>query len=148
MTRFLPLALILLLGGCGTAHAPLTVPPGARAVLAQADWRTAQRIDVGLESFDFQPDTLRLKKGRPYVLRLTNLASGGHNFDAPAFFATVALADGTAERKLGANGGVIEVEAGRTMEVRLIPLKAGTYPLICSHTLHESFGMHGKIIVQ
>lgn len=148
MTRFLPLALILLLGGCGTAHAPLTAPPGAQAALAQADWRMAQRTEVGLESFDFQPDTLRLKKGRPYVLRLTNLASGGHNFDAPAFFATTALATGPVERKLGTDGGVIEVEAGRTMEVRLIPLKAGTYPLTCSHPLHESFGMYGKIIVQ
>lgn len=148
MIRILPLAIVLLLTGCGTAHVPLTAPPGAPAALAKADWRTAQHIDVGLENFDFEPDILRLQRGRPYVLRLTNFASGGHNFDAPAFFATTALSGGAIERELMADGGVVEVEAGHTKEVHLMPLKAGTYRLICSHPLHESFGMHGKIIVQ
>lgn len=146
--RTLTLFLIILLAGCAAPRLPLTAPAGAQAALAQADWSTARRIDVTLESFDFVPDALQLERGRPYVLHLENAASGGHNFDAPDFFAITALADGASERKLRADGGVIEVEAGRSKEIRLIPLEPGTYRLICSHPLHESLGMHGRIVVK
>ena len=148
MSPRIMLLAVLLLAGCAAEHPPLAVPAEAPAALSRANWGLAGRVDVGLESFDFVPDTLRFELGRPYVVHLQNLAKGGHNFDAPAFFSTVALADGPAERRLRAAGGVIELAGGAVTDIRLIPLKSGTYPLICSHPLHEEFGMSGKIIVR
>lgn len=148
MIRIIPLVFLALLASCAGERAPLTTPSGAPGALAKVDWNTAKRIRVTLESFDFAPNTLRLDMNHAYVLLLDNVASSGHNFDAPEFFAKTALAEGVVERTLRTDGGVIEVGARQSVEIRLIPLQAGVYRLICSHPLHESFGMHGKIIVQ
>jgi plastocyanin len=81
-----------------------------------------------------------LRGGEPIVLRLINGGRGGHNFSAPEFFA--------AAQPTGANirRGAIEVESNRTVEVRVVPQR-GSYALRCTHTLHTSFGMRGRIIV-
>ena len=108
---------------------------------AQTDWSRVPRVDVLLSSFDYDPDTIRLRAGQPVVLRLRNSGGGGHNFAAPAFFAAARVAGGPVDR------GAVEVGGRRTVEVRLIPA-AGRYRLRCTHTLHSAFGMRGEIVVE
>jgi plastocyanin len=108
---------------------------------AQAPART---VHVQLSSFKFRPQTLRLRAGQPVVLHLVNTGSGGHNFAAPSFFAAARVAPESAGR---ISGGAIEVPSRSAVDVRLVPAR-GTYRLRCTHTLHSTFGMRGRIVVE
>lgn len=113
---------------------------------AQApDWGTAPEIDVRLSNFTFTPDAIELKTGEAYRLHLVNEANGGHNFDAPQFFAAAQLApsDQAKVRK-----GGIELKAGETADIRFVAPSPGTYKLHCSHFMHSAFGMTGEIVVR
>ncbi|HMI39698.1 MAG TPA: cupredoxin domain-containing protein [Sphingomicrobium sp.] len=102
-------------------------------------------IPVQLSNFKFTPNQIVLEHGQPYVLRLTNAASGGHNFDAQSFFASATVAP--ADRAL-IKGGTIEVPAGQVREIHLVANAPGQYDLKCSHFLHAGFGMKGTIVVR
>lgn len=115
------------------------------AARAQApDWSRAQQVDVQLSSFKFTPPVLNLQHGIPYRIRLTNTSTGGHNFAAKEFFQASSIAP---EDQPKLNKGRIEVGGGETMEIRLVPLRAGNYKLSCTHFLHTGFGMKGAIVV-
>ena len=118
--------LALALGGCGgRASAPATQadPPGV--------------VTVRMTDFAFSPERIVLTSGAPVRLRLVNLASGGHDFSAPRFFAASHVPMQT-----------IEVPGHRTVEVPLTPGSPGDYPVVCTHPLHELFGMSGSIEVR
>jgi len=118
------------------ALAALTAPAPA-----QTDWSRAQRIEVRLSSFDFEPSSLRLRAGQPVILHLVNTSGGGHNFAAPEFFAAAAVAGGPVR------DGTVEVRGRQSADVRLVPAR-GRYRLRCTHTLHSTFGMRGEILVE
>ena len=103
--------------------------------------RGAATVTVRLSSFDFAPKTVRLKGGEPIVLHLVNTGNGGHNFAAPQFFAAARGVSGPVAR------GKVEVAGHQSADVRLIPAR-GTYKLRCTHTLHSTFGMTGRIVVE
>ena len=102
-----------------------------------------EEIVIRLSSFSYSPDTLRLRVGVPVRLRLVSESSGRHNFVARAFFAASDFVPGFAPPADGA----VEVAAGKTVELTLIPRMPGTYPVRCTHFLHSLFGMRGTIVV-
>ena len=102
-------------------------------------------VNVQLANFKFTPRTIVLDHGRPYVLRLANVAKGGHDFSAPAFFAAARVAP--EDRRMVAEGEV-EVPPGQVREIRLTAPAAGSYKLKCTHQFHKFFGMSGKIVVR
>jgi uncharacterized cupredoxin-like copper-binding protein len=113
----------------------------ASSAIAQA----TATIPVQLSNYRFTPNDIVLQHGQPYVLRLSNAADGGHNFDSPAFFAAASVA--AADRALIKKGSV-EVPAGQVREIHLVAPAPGQYALKCSHFLHAGFGMKGTIVVQ
>ena len=132
--RPIPAALAAgLLAASVSSHAP---------AVAQFGGATEQR--VALSSFDFTPHELHLRAGRPTTLVLTNVASGGHDFSAPEFFAAARVEAGDAAL---IDDGEIEVPGKSTRTVHLVPA-AGSYRLTCTHTLHAAFGMKGTIVVE
>ncbi len=104
----------------------------------------AQRVEVVLDNFSFEPRTITLAADRPVVLVLVNNASGGHNFSAPGFFAAAQIAQSDAA---AITDGEVEVEQGGRVELRLIPA-AGGYDLDCTHLGHSVLGMSGSIVVR
>ena len=108
---------------------------------AQTDWSRAQRVEVRLSSFDYDPEAIRLRAGQPVVLRLVNSGGGSHNFSAPSFFAAARDVAGPVA------GGAVEVRGRQTVEVRLVPA-AGRYRLRCTHIFHTTLGMRGTIVVE
>ena len=82
--------------------------------------------------------------GRDYALTLSNRASGGHNFAAPAFFAAASV-DPADRARISA--GTVEVPAGQSVTIHLTAPAAGRYKVRCTHTLHTMFGMKGAIVV-
>lgn len=139
MPRIPTLAAVLLLAGCTSGHAiePQLAP-------ASVDFANAAEQRVELSNFDFTPREVRLRAGRPYALVLTNVASGGHDFAAPEFFAAALVMP--AEASLIAEGE-IDVPPGQTRTVHLVPA-AGTYKVVCTHTGHALLGMTGTIVVE
>jgi uncharacterized cupredoxin-like copper-binding protein len=126
-SRLLALSLLAVTGSPAVAQAPTT-------------------IQVQLANFSFTPKKIVLDHGHSYVLRLTNVASGGHDFTAKEFFSASAVAPD--DRALVAEGEV-EVPSGQVREIHLTaPAKAGRYRLKCSHTFHKMFGMSGEIVVR
>ena len=125
------------------ALALLALTSSARA--AQADWGTAHEIEVRLSNFAFTPDKIEMKSGEAYRLHLVNTANGGHNFDAPQFFAAAQIAppDQAKVKK-----GTVELKKSESADIRLVAPAPGTYKLHCSHFLHSSFGMTGEIVVR
>lgn len=104
-----------------------------------------QPVEVQLANFKFAPETIVLDHGKAYVLRLRNIAGGGHDFTAREFFA----AAGVDQADRGwIKDGEIEVPAGETREIRLIAPAAGRYRLKCSHAFHKTLGMSGTILVR
>ena len=139
MNRLILAALPLALSACATTY---DIEP--RIAPASTDFASAQRVEVRLDSFSFDPRTLHLPANRPVVLALTNVSNGGHNFAAPGFFQAAQVA--ASDAPVVADGAV-EVASRSTVEIRLIPA-AGGYDLDCTHTGHVVLGMSGSIVVR
>ena len=123
----------------------LALAIAAAPAAAQApDWARASRVEVRLSSFDYKPETLRLKAGQPVLLRFVNVSRGGHNFVARDFFSSAAIR--AADRAAVARGKV-ELKGGEAREVALVP-KAGRYRVKCTHTFHAVLGMTGEVVVE
>ncbi len=118
----------------------VALPLAALALTASAQ---PQRIDVQLSNFKFAPATITLTHGQPYVLHLSS--SGGHSFAAREFFAAATM---PAADRAKVKDGKTDLEGGDSVDIHFIAPKPGTYPIKCTHFLHASFGMTGKIVVK
>jgi uncharacterized cupredoxin-like copper-binding protein len=123
------------------AAASQAQPGGAAA----PDWNRAEVIEVAMTNFAYTPKTIRLRQGMPYRLHFVNNASNGHSFQAPQFFQSATVA---AEDRAKITGGNVEVGSGMSVDVRLVPGAAASYPVRCAHFLHATFGMTGDIVVE
>jgi len=108
-------------------------------LLAQPSART----DIVLADFSFTPASLHLKAGQTVTLHFVNRGSGGHNFDAPEFFAAAQIDPASAG---AVKDGKVELKKGLSADVTLVPAK-GSYHVHCSHLMHTGFGMKGDITV-
>ena len=124
------------------AAATLALAATAGSAQAPADFGRAAAVEIVLTSFSFTPDTLHLRAGVPVRLTIRD-AKGSHNFAAPKFFAAARIAPEDVGK---VRGGKIELEGGEAVTIRMVPA-AGTYKLTCTHFLHTSFGMKGRIVV-
>ncbi len=138
MRTIAPLAALGLLAGCAASHAiqPQLAP-------ASVNFGGATVARVQLDNFDFAPRQIHLRAGRPYQLELANVASGGHDFAAPEFFAAARIAPADAAL---VTAGEVDVPGRTTRTVHLVPA-AGTYKLVCTHLGHALLGMTGTIVV-
>ena len=112
------------------------------AASAGAQGAAEQRVE--LSNFDFTPHEIHLHAGQATTLVLNNVASGGHDFSAPQFFAAARVEPGDAAL---IENGEVDVPSKSTRTVHLVPA-AGTYKLTCTHTMHTMFGMKGTIVVE
>lgn len=123
-------------------HAALAAGLIACCATSQAVAQAAEQR-VELSNFDFAPKELHLQAGQPVTLVLANVASGGHDFSAPEFFAAARIEPADAAL---VDEGEVDVPARETRTIHLVPA-AGTYKLTCTHTMHAMFGMKGTIVV-
>ena len=125
--------------------APLFVLPLVTMAGSTAVGQPAPTVMVQLSNFKFSPNPIVLDHGRPYLLRLVNVSSGGHDFSAPSFFA---VANVTPADRRWVVEGTVEVPPGQPRDIRLTAPVAGRYKLKCTHTFHKMMGMSGAIIVR
>ncbi len=123
----------------------LAAPAATQTGAQTADWDHAQRIEIALQNYRFDPAKITMRHGEPYVLAFVNKTGGGHNFVAKQFFAAANVLD--ADRPRVAKGDV-SLEGGEAAEIHIIAPAAGTYEAHCSHFMHASFGMKGSVVVE
>jgi plastocyanin len=109
------------------------------------DWQKAQMVEVVMTNYAFTPKSLRLRRGVPYRLHFVNSGSSGHDFTAPEFLSAVLIAP---DDRAKVDGDEIEVAEGQSVDVKMVPERAGAYAFHCSHFLHSMFGMHGEAVVE
>ena len=126
--RILPLALAAL---------ALSVPVTAAEAPA--------KVTVTLANFSFTPADLHLRAGQPVTIHFVNTGSGGHDFTAAEFFAAATM-DAANRARVGGNQGRVSLGKGESSDVTLTP-RAGTYKAHCSHFMHATMGMTGKVVV-
>jgi len=131
-------------------------PPAAEQYVANAadfvdaaDWDAAETVTIELSEFAFAPSEITLEAGLPYILEIVNVGDVKHEFTAEDFFRTVATRKAeTAESEVKVPFFTeIEVFAGKSAELFLIPLIPGTYDLVCEIEGHFEAGMFGTITV-
>jgi len=103
------------------------------------------RTEVILANFSFTPEELHLHAGQNTTIHFVNKGSGGHDFTAPEFFSAATM-DAANRAKIGGDKGRVSLGEDESLDVVLVP-KAGSYKAHCSHFMHSSLGMTGKIVV-
>jgi len=138
------------LSGCGHHHHAMYVRDAADRVKA-ADWSRMETVTVTMTDYAFNPPSVAFSKGVPYKLVIENKGSQKHYFTAENFFRAIAT------RKLQSNTdgevkapyfSAIEVYPGRSLDLYFIPVRTGSYPLICTIEGHEGKGMKGEIRIE
>ena len=116
-----------------------------------ADWSKMETTTVVMNEFAFKPVTLVFRQGVPYKLVIENRGEQKHYFTAEGFFRAIAT------RKLQSNTdgevkapyfSAIEVYPGRSLELYFIPVKIGTFELVCTIEGHAPMGMKGEIRIE
>jgi cytochrome c oxidase subunit II len=117
-------------GFLGTAALAVLIGLGAGAVIAAAsEGDGEQRVSMQAMKFDYLPDQVTVKKGKPVVLELSTL-DRLHGFDAPSL------------------GLHTQIEPGAPTLLRFTPEKAGNYGIHCDVFCGDGHeGMAGHIIV-
>lgn len=104
---------------------------GSAAIVAAAREQAGEEQHVSMLAmkFDYLPDEVTVKKGKPVVLELSTL-DRVHGFDAPAL------------------GLRTDIPPGSPTVLRFTPDKAGVYALHCDNFCGDGHeGMTGRIIV-
>lgn len=140
---------ISILGLAGYAAADY-IEDVAKTVKA-ADWSKMETVSITLTEYAYSPSTLVFQKDAPYKLEIINKGTTKHYFTAQNFFTAIAT------RKVQSNTDgeikapyflALEVYPGRQLDLYFIPVKTGTYDLLCTIEGHSEKGMVGKIEIK
>ena len=117
------------------------------AAAAEAQPPAPITINIELQGgYRFQPNSIELKPGQPYILHLTNPSTNKHGLEAKAFFDTVTYPDWSKGR-VSAKGD-IEVWPGQWNDVAFTANTPGTFDIHSPDPMDEILGMKGQIVVR
>jgi uncharacterized cupredoxin-like copper-binding protein len=150
MRKTLQVGLVVLAAAMAGVSVGAEIPPEFSRALAAADWSRMETVTVTLSEYVFSPSPVVFKEGVPTKLVLRNAGKEHHYFVSEQFFRNVAT------RKVQSSDGevkapyftAVEVYAGKTMEWFLVPMKKGTFDLLCTVKGHAEHGMKGTIEVR
>ena len=126
----------------------------ASEIVKAANWEKMETVPVELTEHDFQPKDLKLKADQPYRLVIKNRGEKDHYYTATDFFKSVAWRKAQTPRPAGGElkapyfTAVEAYKGGGQVELFLVPVKKGTYEVLCTIEDHKDQGMHGSITVE
>lgn len=146
----IPWAILVAVALAGGAVDPGWADGDPARSLAAADWSKMETATVTMTEYSFSPSPLVLKEGVPTKLVIRNTGKEHHYFVSEDFFRNIAT------RKVQSSDGevkapsftAVEVYGGKAIEWFLIPLKKGTFDLVCTVKGHADYGMKGTIEVR
>ena len=130
---------------------PAFITNGAELV-KKADWTKMEVVTVVMEEHSYAPQHLRLKAGQPYRIELKNQGEKDHYYTAPEFFRSVAwrklMVNKQAEIKVDYVNATEVLRNKGQLDLYIIPVTRGTFPVYCTIDDHREKGMEGTIIVE
>jgi uncharacterized cupredoxin-like copper-binding protein len=145
------------MSGCILLASPLVAAQdyitNSADIVKAANWNEMETVNIELSEHDFDPKDLKLKANKAYRLVIKNTGEADHYYTAAEFFKSVAWRKAQTPRP---HGGEIKapyftaVEAykkGGTVELFIVPVKKGSYEVICTIDDHKDKGMTGSITV-
>ena len=119
--------------------------------VASADWTSPEEIQVELADDTYSPSDIRLKRGKPYVIRLKNIGGSSHDMAGGSFFGKDVIALRAIATKVGRitadDVSSVYIRPKQEAELWFVPIKTGTFSFICSVPGHIENGMEGTITV-
>jgi uncharacterized cupredoxin-like copper-binding protein len=137
-----------------SAIAPLALAadyiPYSGDISKNTDWKKMETVTINMEEFFYEPGDLVLKANTPYKLELVNKGEKKHYYTAPEFYKAVAT------RKVQSRDGeikmpyldAVEVLVGGQIDLYIVPVTKGEFPVYCTIDDHRDQGMEGTITVQ
>ena len=127
-----------------------------------------QEVAIQLTEFAFKPNKITLTKGVPVELKLANKGSVTHEFmvyappkagmsmedlekwaEERSYFKDLEVTvEGGGIEVVGEGIFEVEIEAGKTAEIKFTPTKAGTFEIGCHLPGHYEAGMKGTMVVK
>lgn len=110
---------------------------------------TPTKVTIELGEMFFEPKNVTLEAGKPYQLELVNIGAVKHEFTAAKFFRSVATrkVESTSSEVKALFFTEIEVFAGKTASLFVIPIVPGSFEMLCEIEGHREAGMEGTITV-
>ncbi len=134
----------VVLGGCQGRGYVRDPRPWAEA----RDWSEAEPVRVALAEHSFSPQVLELQENTAYALEIANVGAEPHDFSAQEFFRAVAVGR-VAIRGLAALSMAridsIRLEPGATVELLLVAVRPGTYPITSDTAEDRRRGMGAAV---
>jgi uncharacterized cupredoxin-like copper-binding protein len=130
------------------------VPPSHAEIVKTADWNKMETITVELTEHEFSPHNLSLKANQPYRMVIRNNGEKDHYYTAAEFFKSVAWRKAQTPRPHGGEmkapyfTAVEAYKKGGSIELFFVPVKKGTFEVICTIEDHKDLGMTGAITVE
>lgn len=140
-------AALVALTACGGGGSSAPTPSGGSAPAAglaadewvanagdfkdAANWDTAEVVSLGIGASALTPADLNLVAGQPYVIEIKNTGTATQGVSAPDLFRAVAVrkTESGAEIKIHQFTEVY-ANAGKTVQLYLVPVFPGKYPLV------------------
>jgi uncharacterized cupredoxin-like copper-binding protein len=123
-------------------------------IVKAAKWDEMETVKMELIEHAFEPKDLKLKANKPYRLVIKNTGESDHYYTATEFFKSVAWRKVMSSRPHGGEikapyFTAIEVfKKGGSVELFFVPVRKGTYEVICTIDDHKDKGMFGSITVE
>lgn len=128
--------------------------PNSAEIVKAADWNAMETLTIELSEHDFSPQDLKLKAGQPYRLVLRNSGEKDHYYSAPEFYKAVAWRKAQSAKPHGGEFkapyfSAIEVyKKSGQVELFFVPVRKGSFEVICTNDDHKDKGMTGSITVE
>lgn len=128
--------------------------PNSAEIVKSADWNKMETVTVELSEHEFAPKHLKLKANQPYKLVMKNVGEKDHYYTATEFFKAVAWRKAQTPKP---HGGEFKApyftafepyKKGGTIEAFFVPVKKGTYEVVCTIDDHKDQGMFGTITIE
>lgn len=119
--------------------------------VATADWTNPEEIVVELADDTYSPSEIRLKRGKPYLIRLKNIGGSSHDMAGGSFFGKDVIALRAVASRVGrvTAGDVssIYIRPKQETELWIVPIRTGSFSFICSVPGHLENGMEGTVTI-
>ncbi len=131
-------------------------PTKASDWVSYVDWTKATRVEITAEetsenSFRFSPSSVQFLAGQPYILVMKSPQTNQekHYFHAPDFYKAIATRKAqTSEAEYKAPYfDDFELKVNGELELYFVPVRPGTYSLLCTITGHKEKGMEGTLTI-
>lgn len=147
------LAMIVALAGChGMSLGRADYVTDSDQIVKAADWNKMTSVTVELYDYGYEPRDLKLKANQPYKITFRNTGTKDHYYTSPDFYKAVAtrkaMVNKFAEIKAPYFSAVEVLKNGGQLDLYVVPMRSGTYAVVCQIDDHEEKGSVGTISVE